>query len=66
MLMFSEVLLRKLQHTLQQSLAKSKSRTSNGGTGIKANASLSSLTNEQHTFDITGLSSSTSMGCDVA
>jgi len=37
-------------NTLHASLAKSKSRTSDGDTGIKANASLSSLTGAQPTF----------------
>lgn len=80
-----------LANTLQASLAKSRSRTSTGDTGIKANASLSSLigaaptcnapisvkpfhktSNNQTeiysvtlTFDITGFSSSLSIGIDV-
>lgn len=37
-------------NTLHASLAKSKSRTSDGDTGIRANASLSSLTGAQPTF----------------
>lgn len=52
-------------NTLHASLAKSKSRTSMAGTGTKAKASLSSLMMALPTLDMTGFSSSLSIGMAV-